>query len=72
MIPAMPQWVSLLQLQKHNCLKQGRTQQATPGTWIDLQTYFKLYTAVFSEVIHQLQKMSNLQKLPVTFGTVIT
>lgn len=30
------------------------------------------YTAVFSEAIHQLQKMSNLQKLPVTFDTVNT
>ena len=43
----MPQWVPLLQLQKRNYLKQGRTQQATPGTWTDLQTYFKLYCCVF-------------------------
>lgn len=47
MIPAQCHNGSLLQLQKHDYLKQGRTQRATPGTWTDLQTYFKLYCCIF-------------------------
>lgn len=61
----MPQWVSSPTLNRAELNRQHQVHGL-------IYRHISNYTAVFSEAIHQLQKMSNLQKLPVTFDTVNT
>lgn len=71
----MSQRTTLVPLWKHTYLRHSRNQLARASRWINLQIPFQITLSVLLEVIHELQKMLNTQKVTITsttFSTVIT